>query len=73
MPSNLYQSSYTGSLLDDGVNVGLNVIQLMSLIQEYGTDSSTMESIEWSYLMLDSSDYVLAGKRIDGGVYIADL
>ena len=73
MPSTLYESSYTGTLLDQSVTVGLNVIQLMSLIQAYGADSSTIENPEWSYVVIDSSSKVLAGKHTDGGVYIADL
>lgn len=73
MTSTLYQSSYPGSLIDQSVNVGLNIIQLMSMMQAYGADSSTIENPEWTYVIVDSSDHILAGKRTDGGVYIADF
>ena len=69
---NQYNTSVR-SLIDDNTNTAQNIIKLMTLMSYYGTDSSTFDSPEYQTVVIDSSDHVLAGWRVDGSAFIADL
>jgi hypothetical protein len=69
-----YTSQFTSAQIDQGLNVALGMIQIISLITQYGYDVSTIQNHpEWSYVVLDSSDKILAGIRVDGSAYMAIL
>ena len=69
---NQYNTSVR-SLIDDNTNAAQNIIKLMTLMSYYGYDSSTYSNPEWQTVVIDSSDHVLAGWRVDGSAFIADL
>jgi hypothetical protein len=68
-----YISSYTGELIDSGVSVGLNILQVISYMNYYEFTSSLIQSPEWEFVITDSDDRILAGKRVDGSIFIAEL
>jgi hypothetical protein len=69
-----YTSQFTSAQIDQGLNVGLGMIQIISLITQYGYDVSTIQNHpEWKYVVLDSNDKVLAGIRVDGSAHMAIL
>jgi len=71
-----YISNYTGAQIDNAITVQgkiVQVMQLIALMTELGTTSSTTTNPEWKNLLLDSGDKILAGVRVDGTVFIADL
>jgi hypothetical protein len=69
---NQYNTSMR-SLIDGNTNTAQKIIKLMTLMSYYGTDSSTLNNPEFQTVIIDSSDHVLAGWRVDGSAYIADL
>lgn len=69
-----YTSQFTSAQIDQGLNVSLGMIQIISLITQYGYDVSTIQNQpEWKYVVLDSNDKILAGVKVDGSAYMADL
>lgn len=68
-----YISSYTGDLIDAGVNKGLNIVQLLFYMTLYNHTSSQTQDEEWEWVILDNIGYVLAGKQRNGDIYIATL
>lgn len=69
-----YTSQFTSVQIDQGIGVALGIIKVVSLITQYGYDVSTIANHpEWSYLITDNADKILAGVRFDGSVFIADF
>lgn len=69
-----YTSQFTSTQIDQGLGVSLGIIQIISLITQYGYDVSTIANHpEWVYVITDSEEKILAGVRIDGSVFIANL
>ena len=68
-----YTSKYKGSQIDNGVAVGLNVIQIQCYMARYGYETSETTNPEFEFLIIDSENKILAGKRIDGSVLVSDL
>jgi hypothetical protein len=67
-------SKFTSSQIDQGVDIALKVIKLITLITSLGYDIVTIQNHpEWSYVVTDSVDKVLAGVRVDGSVFIGEL
>jgi hypothetical protein len=60
-------------LIDGNTNTAQNIIKLMTLMSYYGTDSSTLDNPEFQTVIIDSSDHVLAGWRVDGSAFVSDL
>ena len=69
-----YTSQFTSAQIDQGIGISLNVIKLITLITSLGYDVVTLQNHpEWSYVVTDSVDKVLAGVKVDGSVFMADL
>lgn len=72
----MYNSEYTGAQIDGAITaIGktVQVMQIISFMVEFGVQSSSTTNVEWKNLILDSGDKILAGVRVDGTVFIADL
>jgi hypothetical protein len=69
-----YTSQFTSSQIDQGLGVSLGIIKIISLITQYGYDVSIIQNHpEWTYVVTDSEDKILAGVRFDGSVFMADF
>lgn len=69
-----YTSQFTSAQIDQGLGISLNVIKLITLITSLGYDIVTLQNQpEWTYVVTDSEDKILAGVRVDGSVFMADL
>lgn len=71
-----YVSSYTGIQIDNAITLQgkiVQVMQIIGLIAEYGTISSEVTNSEWSNVITDSQDKILAGVRRDSSIFIADI
>ena len=71
-----YVSSYTGIQIDNAITLQGKIVQVMQIIglmAELGTTSSEVTNLEWSNLITDSQDKILAGVRRDGSIFIADI
>ena len=69
-----YTSQFTSEQIDQGLGVSLGIIKIISLITQYGYDASTIANHpEWTYVITDNADKILAGVRVDNSVFIADL
>lgn len=70
---NEFISNFTSYQVDQGIDISLKVIKLISLITFHGYDASNVDSLEWSYLILDSQDKIIAGIKLDGSIFIGDI
>lgn len=69
-----YTSQFTSAQIDQGLGISLNVIKLITLITSLGYDIVTLQNQpEWTYVVTDSEDKILAGVRVDGSVFMADF
>ena len=71
-----YVSSYTGPQIDNAIALQGKIVQVMQitgLMIEFGITSSEITNTEWSNLITDSQDKILAGVRRDGSILIADI
>lgn len=71
-----YVSSYTGIQIDNAITLQGKIVQVMQIIglmAEYGTTSSEITNPEWSNVITDSQDRMLAGVRHNGSIFIADI
>lgn len=77
----MYLSEYKGNNIDAAVNSALNILpqtvfnSLKATLYISNVDFTTSEvdNPEWSSLLLDNNDCIIAGVRHDNTVFVADL
>ena len=68
-----YISKFTSYQVDQGIDISLKIIKLISLVTYNGYDATSIVNPEWDYLILDSQDRIIAGIKSNGSIFIGDI
>ena len=71
-----YTSSYTGAEVDRGIEIARGMVSHMRLMAHaFGQvdTETTVQNPEWTEVIVDADDRILAGIKVDGTIFIAEI